>query len=116
MEQGYKTSFHYGGDVDFANMRSYLVNGEFSRIVTESSFPASDRSGNGVFLIICLSPVFLTISRQIRENGSMLCFPSATMNRLKFLSVRNSGIRISSENSTVLPIMLTAVWEILCGG
>jgi phosphoglycerol transferase MdoB-like AlkP superfamily enzyme len=45
MEQGYKTSFHYGGDVDFANMRSYLVNGDFSRIITESSFPVSDRSG-----------------------------------------------------------------------
>jgi phosphoglycerol transferase MdoB-like AlkP superfamily enzyme len=44
-EHGYKTSFHYGGDVDFANMRSYLVNGNFNRIVTESSFPVGERSG-----------------------------------------------------------------------
>ncbi len=45
IEQGYKTSFNYGGDVDFANIRSYLVNGNFGRIVTEASFPISERSG-----------------------------------------------------------------------
>jgi phosphoglycerol transferase MdoB-like AlkP superfamily enzyme len=45
MEHGYRTSFHYGGDVDFANMRSYLVNGDFSQIITEGSFPVSERSG-----------------------------------------------------------------------
>ena len=45
IEQGYKTSFNYGGDVDFANIRSYLVNGDFSRIITEASFPVSERSG-----------------------------------------------------------------------
>jgi phosphoglycerol transferase MdoB-like AlkP superfamily enzyme len=45
MEHGYRTSFHYGGDVDFANMRSYLINGEFNRIITEASFPVSERTG-----------------------------------------------------------------------
>jgi phosphoglycerol transferase MdoB-like AlkP superfamily enzyme len=45
MEHGYRSSFHYGGDVDFANMRSYLVNGEFNRIITEADFPVSERSG-----------------------------------------------------------------------
>jgi phosphoglycerol transferase MdoB-like AlkP superfamily enzyme len=45
MENGYRTSFHYGGDIDFANMRSYLVNGDFNRIITEASFPVSERSG-----------------------------------------------------------------------
>ncbi len=43
--KGYKTSFTYGGDVDFANIRSYLVNGDFGRIITEASFPVSERSG-----------------------------------------------------------------------
>lgn len=45
IEQGYKTSFNYGGDVDFANIRSYLLNGNFGRIITEASFPVSERSG-----------------------------------------------------------------------
>jgi len=44
-EHGYKASFCYGGDVDFANIRSYLVNGDFNRLTTETSFPVSERSG-----------------------------------------------------------------------
>ncbi len=42
---GYHATFLYGGDVDFANMRSYLVNGHFSTITSGSAFPASERTG-----------------------------------------------------------------------
>jgi phosphoglycerol transferase MdoB-like AlkP superfamily enzyme len=35
---GYKTSFVYGGDVDFANFRSYLTNCRFDHITTEDDF------------------------------------------------------------------------------
>jgi len=45
MEQGYHSSFYYGGDIDFANMRSYLFNGQFSRIIAEEDFPAKERTG-----------------------------------------------------------------------
>jgi phosphoglycerol transferase MdoB-like AlkP superfamily enzyme len=45
MALGYQTAFHYGGDIDFANMRSYLVNGDFNRIVSESDFPAAEATG-----------------------------------------------------------------------
>ncbi|MBP1667817.1 MAG: synthase family protein [Bacteroidetes bacterium] len=34
----YNASFYYGGDVDFANMKSYLMNGGFHRIVSEKDF------------------------------------------------------------------------------
>ncbi len=37
-KQGYKTSFYYGGDLNFANMRAYLTNGEFERFVTKDDF------------------------------------------------------------------------------
>jgi phosphoglycerol transferase MdoB-like AlkP superfamily enzyme len=43
--RGYHASFLYGGDVDFANMRSYLVNGDFSKIISEADFPARERTG-----------------------------------------------------------------------
>ncbi|MDQ2658252.1 MAG: sulfatase-like hydrolase/transferase [Bacteroidota bacterium] len=36
---GYKTSFIYGGDVDFANFRSYLTNSRFDNITSEEDFP-----------------------------------------------------------------------------
>jgi phosphoglycerol transferase MdoB-like AlkP superfamily enzyme len=45
INNGYHASFLYGGDVEFANMRSYLVNGNFAEITSGSAFPASMRSG-----------------------------------------------------------------------
>jgi phosphoglycerol transferase MdoB-like AlkP superfamily enzyme len=45
MQTGYHATFMYGGDVDFANMRSYLVNGGFGRITSESDFGSSMRTG-----------------------------------------------------------------------
>jgi phosphoglycerol transferase MdoB-like AlkP superfamily enzyme len=36
---GYQTAFYYGGDVNFANMRSYLLTGKFQVIVDMFDFP-----------------------------------------------------------------------------
>jgi phosphoglycerol transferase MdoB-like AlkP superfamily enzyme len=38
---GYKTSFVYGGDIDFANFRSYLTGCLFDNTTTEDDFPDS---------------------------------------------------------------------------
>lgn len=38
---GYFTSFYYGGDIDFANMRSYLLDSKYNQIVCKDSFPKS---------------------------------------------------------------------------
>jgi phosphoglycerol transferase MdoB-like AlkP superfamily enzyme len=35
---GYSTCFYYGGDIDFANMRSYFINGGFDNLITDKSF------------------------------------------------------------------------------
>lgn len=40
-ELGYRTSFTYGGDVDFANMRSYLTGCQFDHITSEDDFSSS---------------------------------------------------------------------------
>lgn len=37
-KQGYQTSFFYGGDVDFASMKSYLVFNETQTIIDKSNF------------------------------------------------------------------------------
>ncbi len=39
----YQSAYYYGGDVDFAFQRSYLVSQGFGKIVSESDFPASER-------------------------------------------------------------------------
>jgi len=38
-EQGYHTSFVYGGDIDFANFRSYFTTSSFDHITTDEDFP-----------------------------------------------------------------------------
>lgn len=40
---GYVLKFWYGGDEDFTNMRSYLINGGFAERVCDHSFPVSER-------------------------------------------------------------------------
>lgn len=40
-EAGYRTSFRYGGDVDFTNMRGYLYEAGFAKVEGEESFPES---------------------------------------------------------------------------
>lgn len=39
IDLGYNTSFIYGGDIDFANFRSYLTNSRFHNITSEDEFP-----------------------------------------------------------------------------
>lgn len=38
---GYRTAFYYGGDLAFANIRSYLIAGRFQSLVEERAFPRS---------------------------------------------------------------------------
>ncbi|SIT79372.1 LTA synthase family protein [Pontibacter indicus] len=40
-QAGYGTSFYYGGELEFANIRSYLQNGKYDRLIDKSDFPAS---------------------------------------------------------------------------
>ena len=42
-QNGYDLKYYYGGDANFTNMRSYLVNMKFIDIVSDSDFPISQR-------------------------------------------------------------------------
>ncbi|UBM59284.1 sulfatase-like hydrolase/transferase [Marinilongibacter aquaticus] len=37
--QGYRTEFYYGGETEFANIKSYLLTADFQRIVDMNDFP-----------------------------------------------------------------------------
>ncbi len=41
---GYTTSFYYGGELAFANIKAYLINARFGRIIGEDAFARSDRN------------------------------------------------------------------------
>ena len=38
-DKGYATSFYYGGETAFANMKSYILNGGFDQVIEKSDFP-----------------------------------------------------------------------------
>jgi len=40
--RGYSTKFFYGGDIDFAHIKSYLINSQFDEIISHLDFPAAD--------------------------------------------------------------------------
>nr|WP_255710089.1 LTA synthase family protein [Pontibacter harenae] len=40
-EQNYSTSYYYGGELEFANIKSYLLNGGYDRLIDKDDFPAS---------------------------------------------------------------------------
>jgi phosphoglycerol transferase MdoB-like AlkP superfamily enzyme len=40
-KQGYSTSYYYGGELEFANIKSYLLNGGYHRLISKADFPAS---------------------------------------------------------------------------
>lgn len=42
---GYDLQYYYGGDADFTNMRSYLVSGGIEKIISETDFPLTERTG-----------------------------------------------------------------------
>ena len=43
-DAGYTTSFYYGGELAFANIKAYLINARFDRIIGEEAFAKSDRN------------------------------------------------------------------------
>jgi len=38
---GYPSAFYYGGEIDFANMKSYFILGQYDKLVTLKDFPQS---------------------------------------------------------------------------
>lgn len=40
---GYTTSFYYGGDIEFANYKSYMINAGFDKIISFKDFPDSQK-------------------------------------------------------------------------
>lgn len=42
--EGYHTSYTYGGELEFANIKSYLVNTGFNKLISKYDFPVSERT------------------------------------------------------------------------
>ncbi len=43
-DSGYHTSFYYGGELEFANMKAYLLQGSFNKFISVSDFAKKDQN------------------------------------------------------------------------
>lgn len=64
-KEGYHSSYTYGGELEFANIKSYLVNAGFRQLVSKYSFPSSQRTTSwGVHDHIVLNRFFEDIQKE----------------------------------------------------
>lgn len=43
---GYKTDFLYGGDINFTNMKSYLLSTGYQRLIANTDFSLAEQTSN----------------------------------------------------------------------
>lgn len=64
---GYSTTFYYGGDINYSNMRSYFVGTGFQHIVSDVDFPKSQHTGKWG---VADGPVFDRMLANIKSDKS----------------------------------------------
>jgi phosphoglycerol transferase MdoB-like AlkP superfamily enzyme len=63
----YHTSFYYGGELAFANMKAYVLNGEYDRVTGIEAFPSSERNSKwGAHDHVVLQRVLREVPRDAR--------------------------------------------------
>ena len=71
--KNYKTTYYYGGDADFCNMRSYLVSQGYQHIISDANFPIEDKLSKwGVPDHIVAARMMKDIKAQQNEKRPML--------------------------------------------
>lgn len=71
--KNYKTTYYYGGDADFCNMRSYLVSQGYQHIISDANFPIEDKLSKwGVPDHIVAARMMEDIKAQQNEKRPML--------------------------------------------
>lgn len=71
--KNYNTTYYYGGDADFCNMRSYLVSQGYQHIISDANFPIEDKLSKwGVPDHILAARMMKDIKAQQNEKRPML--------------------------------------------
>lgn len=71
--KNYKTTYYYGGDADYCNMRSYLVSQGYQHIISDANFPIEDKISKwGVPDHILAAKMMKDIKAQQNEKRPML--------------------------------------------
>lgn len=71
--KNYKTTYYYGGDADYCNMRSYLISQGYQHIISDANFPIEDKISKwGVPDHILAARMMEDIKAQQNEKRPML--------------------------------------------
>lgn len=67
--EGYKSTFIYGGDINFTNMKGYLYSTGYSHTIADNDFTAEERASHrwGVGDDVTFDRLFSTIKEQTKE-------------------------------------------------
>ena len=72
-QNGYYTGYFHGGELEFANIRSYLLGAEFNTIIGKNSFSKSDMNSKwGAHDHVVLNRAFKDISKQPQPFFNMI--------------------------------------------
>src|SRR5207244_100242 len=64
-QQGYKTAYYYGGELAFANIKSYVLTAGYDKLISKPDFPAKDYNSKwGVHDHILLNRVLSDLNKQ----------------------------------------------------
>ena len=96
--EGYYTSYTYGGELEFANIKSYLLNVHFQKLLSKYDFPSSERTTSwGVHDEIVLDRFFENIAKNL-SLFLLPCLHSAAMN-LTMFHFQNLKETMKQQNS-----------------
>ena len=109
IDQGYNSSFWYGGEINFANFNSFVIGSGFRQIITKNNFaPENYNSKWGVHDHVMFKALEDSMRGILRSHLSMLFLHCRAMNHLMYLwNLISRGTPIWL-NIKIQYIMLTA--------
>ena len=97
-DAGYQTSFYYGGELEFANIKSYLLASRFDRIVGGDAFARSDRNSKwGAHDHVVLGRQLRDLERESRPFFSVV----ATLSSHEPFEVPGPPVFIGADEETL---------------
>jgi hypothetical protein len=108
--EGYHAAFSYGGEIDFANMRSCLVSGNFSRILSDDYYPKSEFGSQADFAVTLLHHMNMKTEDYILGKD----LPDPSSQSFTFYSYKN-GIGMLTDTAGFGPDFISDDLHFSCG-
>jgi phosphoglycerol transferase MdoB-like AlkP superfamily enzyme len=109
---GYATSFYYGGELAFANIKSYLLSAGYGRLLSKYDFDSDHyKIQNGACTTIFCWTGCCRICTRKNSLSSPPSLPSAAMSLMTFRSRKNSRGKMRRRSLKIPCIIPIMPWE-----